>query len=296
MRYFKRHKIYTIILIILSIFIYLNYTRIIEPNSKIDKKDKFYINDIYMSDGRIYKEYLSKEEKKAYDEIIDTINKREKTRKIDTSKYPNMTTQDIGNLLITASDAILIDHPELLQYSNIAYKYTSTKIELIISYAIDNPLMEEINTLRIRRIINNIKLKTKDMSDLEKIKYVYEWIGDNSRYDTLFTTASKNQSIYNVFIKKNAVCVGFAKTSQVIFQNIGIESMTITGESTGPHMWNVIKYKGKYYYYDSTYSASIRKKDNKNYYDGLKQEKLNYYKLSHPEWYPKIEEEKGLIK
>ena len=43
------------------------------------------------------------------------------------------------------------------------------------------------------------------MSDLEKIKYVYEWIGDNAYYDKLLTGSSKNQSIYNVFIKGNAV-------------------------------------------------------------------------------------------
>ena len=57
---------------------------------------------------------------------------------------------------------------------------------------------------------------------------------------------SKNQSIYNVFMNKNAVCAGFAKASQVIFQNIGINSYTITGESTGPHMWNVVELDGKY--------------------------------------------------
>ena len=289
MRYFKRHKIVTIILIVFSLYVYLNYTKIIEPNSKIDKKSKLYINDIYMSDGRIYTNYLNKEEKQAYDDIINLIKERKYSKKLNLKKYNNKTPEEVGSLLLTASDAILIDHPELLQYSNISYKYTSTWIELRISYAINNPIEEEINTLKIQRIIYGIKNKTKNMSDIEKIKYVYEWIGDNSRYDTLFTYASKNQSIYNVFIKKNAVCAGFAKASQVIFQNIGIESMTITGESTGRHMWNIINYKGKYYYFDSTYAASIRNKNNEYYYDGLKQEKINYYTKEHEEWYPEIE-------
>ena len=134
------------------------------------------------------------------------------------------------------------------------------------------------------------------MSDLEKIKYVYEWIGDNAYYDKLLTGSSKNQSIYNVFIKGNAVCAGFAKTSQVIFQNIGIESMIITGYSTGSHMWNIVKYNGKFYYYDSTYAASIRDKKHKNYYDGLKQEKMNFYTVDYENWYPRIEKENALYK
>ena len=296
MRYFKRHKFFTIVLIVFSLYVYVNYTRIINLNTKIDKNSKFYINDIYMSDGRIYKNYLSKEEQMAYDDIMKLIKSRKATMTIDLKKYNNKSPEEVGSLLSVGSDAILIDHPELLQYSNIGYMYTTEKLELRVSYAINNPLEEEINSLKIQRIISNIKMKTRNMNDLEKIKYVYEWIGDNSKYDTLFTYASKNQSIYNVFIKKNAVCAGFAKASQVIFQNIGIDSMTITGESSGPHMWNIIKYNGKYYYFDSTYPASIRNKNNKYYYDGLLQEKLNYYTQYHSDWYPKIETENALYK
>ena len=71
--------------------------------------------------------------------------------------------------------------------------------------------------------------------------------------------------------------------------------MTISGGSGGPHMWNVIKLDNKYYYYDSTYAASIRDKNNPQYYGGLKQEEMNYYKADHSDWYPKIEEKSGLL-
>ena len=297
MRFVMRHKILSIVLILVSIYIYLNYTMIISGNPKIDRTSKFYTNDIYMSDARIYKK-LSKQEKQAYDEIMDMVKKRERKRVIDLSKYGNISASDGGPIFLTAAEAILLDHPELLQYATAGYSYRSDNNELKVNveYAINNPIMEEVNTLKIQRIINKIKLETSNMSDLEKIKYVYEWVGDNSKYDTLFTYASKNQSIYNVFIKKNAVCAGFAKTSQVIFQNIGIESIPIVGETTGPHMWNIIKYNGKYYYYDSTYAASIRDKKNPNYYDGLKQEELNDHRKYHTDWYPKIETTSGIYK
>jgi transglutaminase/protease-like cytokinesis protein 3 len=71
--------------------------------------------------------------------------------------------------------------------------------------------------------------------------------------------------------------------------------MTITGESTGPHMWNIIKLDEKYYYYDSTYAASIKDKNSKHYYGGLMQEEMNYYIPDYPEWYPVIEKETGLL-
>ena len=82
MRYFKRNKFFTVILIIVSVFIYINYTRIIKPNPNINKKSELYINDIYMSDGKIYNNYLSKNEKKAYKTLLETIKQRKTSKKI----------------------------------------------------------------------------------------------------------------------------------------------------------------------------------------------------------------------
>lgn len=183
----------------------------------------------------------------------------------------------------------MLDHPELLQYGYISYGYGENRVDISIHYSIDNPVLEEVNTLRIRKIINDIRLHTINMSDKDKIKYVYEWIGENTKYDYTFTYLAKNQSIYNVFIKGNAVCAGFAKASQVVFQNIGIESMTVEGETSGPHMWNIIKYNGKYYFYDSTVAA-CREKGKPGFYDGLKQVEMKDHIISNKEWYPKIEE------
>ena len=200
MRYFKRHKIISLILIVLSVYLYINYTRIIEENPNIDKNSPAYINDIYMSDERIYNNYLSETEKIAYDELKDMFKKRQLKRKLDINKYSGKSSKDISTDIMNAGRALLIDHPEMLQLASYGYRYDDTMIQAKIDFAINNPIMESLNTLRIRRIIDNIKRRTKDMSDREKIKYVYEWIGDNNTYDELFTYTSKNQSIYNVII------------------------------------------------------------------------------------------------
>ena len=293
MRYIKRHKLLSVLLIVFTIYVYINFTRIIEINPYIDKNNNAYINDIYMSDERIYNNYLTYTQKLAYDDLKDMFKKREMKRKLDLNKY-NKTPGEISSDILTATEAIMLDHPEMLQLSIAGYRYNDTMIEARVEFAINNPVMEAINTLRIRRIIDDIRVKTKNMNDLDKIKYVYEWIGENATYDQLFTYTSKNQSIYNVFIKGNAVCAGFAKASQVIFQNIGIESMTVSGQTSGPHMWNIIKYNDKYYFYDSTYAASINDKTNPNFYDGLIQEKLNEHIPDYKEWYPVIETTNGI--
>ena len=132
------------------------------------------------------------------------------------------------------------------------------------------------------------------MSDKEKIRYVYEWIGENNTYDKMFTYMSKNQSIYNVFMKNNAVCAGFAKASQVIFQNIGINSYTITGNTTGPLLWNVVEVDGKYYFYDCTVATSAKDESASWYYDGLRQEYMSTYSVDFPNWYPEIQKDNGI--
>ena len=174
MRYFKRNKIFTIILIVISVFIYTNYTRIIEPNPKINRKSSLYVNDIYMSDGRIYNNYLNKSEKTAYNTLLKITKQRKTSVKI--IKQEDETLDKLISDYTTANQAIWIEHPELISYASFSYRYRdgSNYIELSPIYAINNPIEEEINTLLIERKIDKIKQATKNMSDLEKIKYVYE--------------------------------------------------------------------------------------------------------------------------
>ena len=53
-------------------------------------------------------------------------------------------------------------------------------------------------------------------------------------------------------------------------------------------MWNIVNVDGKYYYFDSTWAASRRNKNEEDYYNGLLQIEMNDYTLDHPEWYPDI--------
>ncbi len=289
MRFFKKHPFITIILIGISYFIYQNYTRVVDYNRNKDTKSSHFINELYQSDERIYNKFLSNEDKKMYDLILKNTLKYKTTISIDLEKYGFYDYIDCADFIDYANSALYVDHPELMNYAGYRWSYRSNKFTLYLQHAYYNPLKDAMGVLRIEKVISDIKEATKNMNDKEKIIYIYNWMAENNTYDHIFTFASKNQSIYNVFVKKNAVCAGFAKASQIIFTNLGIESYVVQGESSGPHMWNIIKYKGKYYYFDSTISVSIKNKESDYYYNGLKQEKMNDYSMKFPEWYPKVE-------
>ena len=288
MGFFKKNKVLTVVLIILSVFLYKYLTKEVKLNIYIDKKSNQYVNDIYMSKSRIYDNYLNEKEKKMYMYILDASKKRKVKNTFNLSDFNCMDYGECFGLISTSFEAILLDHPELMTFAGASWQYVNNQIILRMDYAVKFSFFDTIAEKRIRVIIDDIREKTKNMSDEDKIKYVYEWIGDNNTYDTIFTMSSKNQSIYNVFLKHNAVCAGFAKSSEVIFQNIGINSFLVTSKN---HMWNIVEYNGKYYFFDSTVAAS-RKKNTPGYYDGLNQEFLNSYSINNSNWFTDIQIEK----
>ena len=280
-------KIWTIVIIIIILF--FAGKMIINKNPNVDKNDKQYVNSIYMSDGRIYNNYLSEPDKKMYDFIMDRIKKGKRVTQMTPAEYGCTNHSECFSKMLNATNAIWIDHPELLSFASFNYQYKSDTN--ILTFRLENsfklPFMNDVGEMIINHKIHKIQRETKNMTDKEKVKYVYNWIGENAEYDRIFTTSSKNQTIYNVFVNHNAVCAGFAKAAQVIFQAIGIQSYIIRGDTTGPHMWNIVEVDGENYYFDSTVAACI-KKDHYMYYDGLKQSAFKDYKPSNIEWYPTL--------
>lgn len=289
MNFIKKHIILSIFLAVFSFYVYINFTRMVPGNELVDKSSKYYVNSLYMSDQRIYNEFLDDREKKMYDLLLAATKKGEKDVSIKLMDFGCKDANDCASLVWLANDAMVVDHPELLNYGWYEISYKDGIFKVIVKSAIAFSFLESIGEARIERIIDDIKEETKNMSDKEKIKYVYNWMGNNTTYDKVFTGFSKNQSIYSVFMSKEAVCAGFAKASQVIFQNIGINSFGITGNTSGPHMWNVVEYDGKYYFFDSTVATSLNS-SSKYYENGLKQEQMADYIMDHPDWYPEIEE------
>lgn len=293
--FIKEHKLLSLIVVALSVFVYSNFTRVIEGNYLIDKDSEHYINEIYMSDGRIYNNYLTNDEKKIYMMMLKSANEGKSLVEIKYSDLECTDWDSCSGAVGMAHDGILIDHPELITYATCSYRDVGDGMDLKLQFAKSNFFTLRLGEMKIARMIDKIKRDTKDMNDLDKIVYVYDWIGQNNVYDKTFTWTSKNQSLYNVFIHGNAVCAGFAKASQVIFQNIGIKSYIIRGQTSGPHMWNVVEYNGKNYFYDSTVATSAQDQNKDWYYYGLIQEEMNDYVPEHIEWYPEISQENGLL-
>ena len=88
-------------------------------------------------------------------------------------------------------------------------------------------------------------------SDYEKIKYVFETLVDRTQYDL---GASDNQNIYSVFGNWTSVCAGYAKATKYLLDQMGVDSIYVTGNAEGEsHAWNIVSCEGRYYCVDTTW-------------------------------------------
>ena len=275
-------KIFIVIIILgIAIFIFYRYFKPVDPNPLIDdnyRKSTAYINDLYKSDEYFKHKLLKPEDYYIYETII-----KSSIDGIYDVKIP--CTKDCNNKFSNSYNAIYLDHPELISFTGFgSYRYSDNTLSYQ-NYANLDKTKTYLGTKRIAIELDNVRKETAQMSDKDKIIYTYNYIASHD-YDQIFTFTRSNQSAYSFFTKKTSVCAGFAKASQLVFQNIGINSKLVMSNT---HMWNYVEYNGKWYIFDATYGASYSDKTNINYYDGLGLTTISNPQPLFAKYYPKIE-------
>ncbi len=277
----KRIILYFILVILFTLYNF--YFRPVEGNPLVTKEYKnsnAYVNDLYMSDEYFKKNILSEDAYYMYDEIISaSLN--------DKSSVKLKCTKNCSTDLLNSYYAVYLDHPELISFVGITSYRIDRESDTITydNYGNLSQIKSYLGTRRIERELDIIKKETKNLNEKEKILYVYDYVASH-QYDTIFTFTKSNQSAYSFFTGGSSVCAGFAKASQLIFQNIGIKSYLVLSST---HMWNYVEYEGKYYVYDATMGASLRDKSNPHFYDGLGETTIKSDTGLFSNLYPKIE-------
>ena len=277
----KKRVLFYFLFVIIS-FLFNFYYRPIKGNELITDKYRdsdSYINDLYMSDEYFKEKLLDKSDYPMYRKMIEASLNNETEVTVECS------STDCAGSFMNAYYAIYLDHPELISFLGIGGYYDHTTSITYKNYNNLSKIKTYFGTKRIEREMENIRRDTNGMTDKEKIIYVYDYVASH-QYDDLFTYIGSNQSAYSFFTKGNSVCAGFAKASQLIFQNIGIKSYLVLSSE---HMWNYVDYQGKYYVFDATMGTSLYDKKSSYFYDGLGQTTIGSSTGLFTELYPKIE-------
>lgn len=278
----RRVIIYFALVVFFTLFNF--YFRPIKGNPLVTseyRKRKEYINDLYKSDEMFKKSTLKESSYYIYDEMVNASLHNKTKVKIKC-------TENCQSDFMNSYYAIYLDHPELISFVGIGYYNISNGYIEYENYGNLSEIRTFFGTRRIDRELDIIRSETKNMSDKEKIIYVYDYVASHN-YDRLFTFTKSNQSAYSFFTGGKSVCAGFAKASQLIFQYIGINSYLVMSRD---HMWNYVEYEGKYYVYDATMGASLSDKSNSHFYDGLGETTIRSTVGMFSNLYPKIETKK----
>lgn len=153
-------------------------------------------------------------------------------------------------------ECVTNDHPEIFYCS--AYKIESAELygkvmqmKFQPTYHMTEETIEECQQSIDRYVAGCIANIPSGADEYTKIKYVYEYIIDKTDY---VPNAQNNQNICSVFLGGESVCMGYAKATQYILMQLGIEATLVFGDVQGEsHSWNLVRVDGEYYYLDTTW-------------------------------------------
>lgn len=194
-----------------------------------------------------YFKQLTEEEQRVYRELLKGIRAREK------EFYLTISDDDS---IDRSYHAVLKDHPEIFWAHNREkiYKTTYSGSDYCVftpGYTYTDGEIDEIQTAMEQSFQEVRALIPEDAGDYEKVRIVYTYVIDHTRYQT----GEDDQSIAGVFWKKSAVCAGYAGAVQYLLERLDIPCIYVDGSTKGStegHAWDIVKIGQEYYYVDAT--------------------------------------------
>ena len=194
-----------------------------------------------------YFKQLTEEEQRVYREMLKGIRAREK------EFYLTISDDDS---IDRSYHAVLKDHPEIFWVHNREkiYKTTYSDSDYCVftpGYTYTDSEIDEIQTAMEQSFQEVRALIPEDAGDYEKVRIVYTYVIDHTRYQT----GEDDQSIAGVFWKKSAVCAGYAGAVQYLLERMDIPCIYVDGSTKGStegHAWDIVKIGQEYYYVDAT--------------------------------------------
>ncbi len=195
-----------------------------------------------ISVGKYAYEHLDEEGKAVYDEMLTAILNHEEKIKLSTTDL---------DLMRRAYTAVCGDYGGLFWVEGYVFtRYTKGEELVSLEFAPKYTMTKEERRIMQVQIDDIAGISIND-TDYDKAKYVYELLALNTEY---VKDATDSQNIISVFIKRQTVCQGYACAVQYLLEQLGIQSVIVSGTALGDaHAWNLIRLDGEYYYMDATW-------------------------------------------
>ena len=94
------------------------------------------------------------------------------------------------------------------------------------------------------------EITTENMSEVQKIRAVHDWICENTVYDDGLSGDRKNHNDASVLMNDSTVCEGYARIANILYNTAGIESYYVESQD---HAWNIVRAGNNYFHVDTTW-------------------------------------------
>ena len=176
----------------------------------------------------------------------------------DEWQMPRVSGEALYNIFFQ----LRLDHPEIFWATGFKYRYYENSGNLIFlpEYLFEKAKIREHQKAMASRVEKLVR-PAKSMSELEKEKYVHDFICQNVRYDKL--KKSYSHEIIGPLGQGGGVCEGIAKSVKVLLDALGVWNViAICGNNPEKgikyrHTWNIVKIGGTYYHLDATFDNSL---------------------------------------
>ena len=176
----------------------------------------------------------------------------------DEWQMPRVSGEALYNIFFQ----LRLDHPEIFWATGFKYRYYENSGNLIFlpEYLFEKAKIREHQKAMASRVEKLVR-PAKSMSELEKEKYVHDFICQNVLYDKL--KKSYSHEIIGPLGQGVGVCEGIAKSVKVLLDALGVWNViAICGNNPEKgikyrHTWNIVKIGGTYYHLDATFDNSL---------------------------------------
>lgn len=199
-----------------------------------------------------YYNSLNSSNKKIYNEVYSALKNKQDSLTVDVFDF---------NLLSDIYFYVLSDNPSIF-YVTEKLNYTSSLIndeivsaQLEFNYKDMSDATIIYNNIKLNNILRDIERDVLGFSDFEIVKYVYDYLIQNSYYDKDFP----DQSLLSILLDQIGLCTSYAKSFKFIMDYFNIDCFLVEGKfkgQTDSHVWNMIKLDNQWYHVDVTQGDS----------------------------------------
>lgn len=173
-------------------------------------------------------------------------------------QVPRLEAKELSDVFFR----LRLDHPEIFWVSGFHYRYYRESPNLIFvpEYLFDKGKIKEHKRAMEARI-EKLARPAMGFSELEKEKYVHDFICENVRYDKLKKAYS--HEIIGPLGQGVGVCEGIAKAVKALCDALGLWCMiAVCGNNPEKgikylHTWNIVRIGKTYYHLDATFDNTL---------------------------------------